>query len=113
MTPIASSRALVIGGTVPTGPDVLRELLARVYDVTILHTGTHEPDDPVLAEVEHIHADPHFRETLTDAVRGREFDVVLAMYGRMALNVEVFAGRCERWARRGRRCGSPKQRSSS
>ena len=91
------TRALVIGGTGPTGPDVVRELLARGYDVTILHTGRHEPAEPVLAAVEHIHADPHFRETLTESVSGREFDVVVAMYGRMALNVEVFGGRCERF----------------
>ena len=103
------TRTLVIGGTGPTGPDVLRELLARGHDVTILHTGKHEPAEQVLAEVEHIHADPHFRETLTEAVRGRAFDVVLAMYGRMALNVEVFAGRCERFVSIG---GNPGHRGS-
>ena len=35
-------RALVIGGTGPTGPFVVGGLLERGYDVTILHTGHHE-----------------------------------------------------------------------
>ncbi|MEO8695521.1 MAG: epimerase [Acidimicrobiales bacterium] len=88
-------RALVIGGTGPTGPDVLDALLSRSYDVTILHRGLHEPDDvPALRAVEHIHADPHFREPLAAAIGDREFDVVIAMYGRMVLNADVFAGRC-------------------
>jgi nucleoside-diphosphate-sugar epimerase len=101
-------RALVIGGTGPTGPDVIDVLHARGYGVTILHRGTHEPDDvPVLADVEHIHADPHFREPLSSAVDGREFELVVAMYGRMVLNVEVFAGRCERFVSVG---GNPSHR---
>ena len=91
-------RALLIGGTGPTGPDVIDVLHERNYEVTILHRGTHEPDDvPVLREVEHIHADPHFAEPLTDAVRDREFEIVVAMYGRMVLNAAVFTGRCERF----------------
>jgi nucleoside-diphosphate-sugar epimerase len=101
-------RALVIGGTGPTGPDVIAELLRRDLDVSILHRGEHEPEDvAVLDHVEHIHADPHFREPLEAAVAGREFDIVVAMYGRMALNAEVFAGRCERFVSVG---GNPAHR---
>jgi nucleoside-diphosphate-sugar epimerase len=101
-------RALVIGGTGPTGPDVIDVLHKRGLDVTILHRGTHEPDDvPVLHEVEHIHADPHFAEPLVDAVRDREFEIVIAMYGRMVLNATVFTGRCERFISVG---GNPSHR---
>jgi nucleoside-diphosphate-sugar epimerase len=85
-------KALVIGGTGPTGPYVLQGLLDRGFEVTLLHRGTHEPDD--LPPVEHIHADPHFVETLRDAIEGREFDVVIASYGRVKAIAEVFAGRC-------------------
>jgi nucleoside-diphosphate-sugar epimerase len=100
--------ALVVGGTGPTGPDVIDELLRRSFEVTILHRGVHEPDDaPVLDEVEHLHADPHFEEPLTEAVAGREFDVVVAMYGRMVLNAAVFAGRCDRFISVG---GNPSHR---
>jgi nucleoside-diphosphate-sugar epimerase len=101
-------RALVVGGTGPTGPDVLDVLLRRSFDVTILHRGKHEPADvPLLNEVEHIHADPHFRESLETATHGREFDVVVAMYGRMVLNADVFAGRCDRFVSVG---GNPSHR---
>ena len=39
-------RALVIGGTGPTGPHVIDGLLKRGYEVTIFHRGTHEIDLP-------------------------------------------------------------------
>jgi len=42
-------RALVIGGTGPTGPRIVAGLLARGHEVTIFHRGTHELPD--LAEV--------------------------------------------------------------
>ena len=83
-------------------------LLHRSFDVAILHRGLHEPDDvPVLNEIEHIHADPHFRDSLAAAIGDREFDVVVAMYGRMVLNADVFAGRCARFVSVG---GNPSHR---
>lgn len=85
-------KILVIGGTGSTGVPVLEGLLNRGHDVALLHRGVHEPEG--LPDVEHIHADPHFAETLSDAVAGRAFDVVLAMYGRVAVIAEVFAGKC-------------------
>jgi len=88
---------LVIGGTGPTGPDIVAELVARGHDVTVLHRGLHEPRDQVLAGVRHIHADPHFPETLSAAIPGSTYDVVVATYGRMRVSAEVLAGRCERF----------------
>jgi len=85
-------KALLIGGTGPTGPHIINGLLVREYDVTLLHRGVHEPDG--LPQVEHIHADPHFPETLREAVAGRDFDVVVASYGRLRQIAEVFRGRC-------------------
>ena len=55
-------KALVVGGTGPTGPYIVNGLLERGYEVAIFHRGTHEiPEIP--PEVEHIHGDPHFLET--------------------------------------------------
>ncbi len=88
-------KILVIGGTGPTGPHVLRGLLARGHDVTILHRGVHEPHD--LPEVRHIHADPHFADQVEAALGGERFDAVIAMYGRMGMLAEVFAGKCARF----------------
>lgn len=89
--------ALVVGGTGPSGPELVRVLLDAGYRVTVLHRGTHEPDEPMLREVEHLHADPHFADTLRAGLGPRTFDLVVATYGRMAVNVEVLAGRCGRF----------------
>lgn len=88
-------RALVVGGTGPTGPHIVQGLLARGHDVTIFHRGAHEP--PELAEVEHIHGDPHFRESIDEALGSREFDIVLAMYGRVQHLAAALAGRCDQF----------------
>jgi len=88
-------RALVIGGTGPTGPYVIDGLLKRGYQVAILHTGTHEVDLP--QEVEHIHGDPHFAKTLEQALGRRTFDLVLSMYGRLRFTVQVLKERVPRF----------------
>ncbi|MBI4084086.1 MAG: NAD-dependent epimerase/dehydratase family protein [Candidatus Lambdaproteobacteria bacterium] len=88
-------KALVIGGTGPTGPFLVNGLLHEGYDVSILHRGTHDCDE-VPTHVERIIGDPHFREPLRDALRGRTFDLVVATYGRIRLIAEVMAHRTER-----------------
>ncbi len=85
-------KTLVIGGSGSTGVAVLQGLLDRGHDVTMLHRGVHEPTE--LPDVPHIHADPHFAETLSEAVGETSYDLVLAMYGRVGAIAEVFAGRC-------------------
>lgn len=89
---MSAPRALVIGGSGTTGPHILTGLLARGYNVTMLHRGTHEPGD--LPDVEHLHADPHFVEPLQAALGDREFEVVIATYGRLKAVAEAVAGRC-------------------
>jgi len=88
--------ALVLGGTGPSGHFIVNGLRARGFRVAILHRGKHEvpeiPDD-----VEHIHVDPHFRETLAAGLEGRTFDLTLATYGRTRLTAEVLAGRTGRF----------------
>lgn len=84
--------ALVVGGTGPTGPAIVRGLLDAGYRVTILHRGLHEP--PELPVVQHVHADPFDAASLKDALSGRSFDVVMAMYGRTRLVADELGGRC-------------------
>lgn len=75
-------RALVVGGTGPTGPYLVRGLLKRGYEVAILHRGSHEvPEIP--PEVEHIHVDPYVPEAFEAGIAGREFDLCIAAYGRL------------------------------
>ena len=82
--------ALVIGGTGPTGPFIVQGLLERGYQVAVLNRGLHDtPEIP--AHVERIKGDPHFRETLSDALAGRTFDVVVATYGRIRYVADVLA----------------------
>lgn len=84
-------KALVIGGTGPTGPYLVNGLIARGYEVAMLHRGTHELDENP-PEVEHIHVDPHFRETIDPALAGRKFDIVIATYGRIRVIAEALIG---------------------
>src|SRR5581483_1188187 len=91
----ARMKTLVIGGSGSSGVPVVHGLLERGHDVTMLHRGVHEPPElPPVSQVPHIHADPHFAETLTEAVGDTEYDLVLAMYGRVAVIADVFAKRC-------------------
>ena len=48
-------RALVVGGTGPTGPAIVNRLLAAGYETTIYHSGAHEVDFD--SDVEHLHGD--------------------------------------------------------
>lgn len=88
-------KALLVGGTGPTGPHLVQGLVDRGYEVALFHRGTHEIDD--LPPVEHIHGDPHFRETIDEALGGRSFDLVLATYGRIRHLADALAGRCDRF----------------
>jgi len=85
-------RALVVGGTGPTGIWIVHGLVGRGYDVTILHRGQHERAETP-AGVEHLHADPYDEQATTAALDGRTFDVTIAMYGRLRRLAEITKGR--------------------
>jgi nucleoside-diphosphate-sugar epimerase len=87
-------KALVIGGTGPTGPFIVNGLLDRSYETVILHRGHHEV--PFKSEIEHIHVDPHFEEGMRDALQGRRFDLIIITYGRLAMLAEVLKGHTHR-----------------
>ena len=87
-------KALVVGGMGVTGTVIVAELLKRDYEVTILHRGVHESDLP--SQVEHIHADPHWRENVQEALEGRKFDLAIAVYGRLRYVAEALIGRTPR-----------------
>ena len=81
-------KALVIGGTGPTGPSVLRGLRERGFETTILHSGAHEPPE-VPRDVEHIHTDAYDPEKVREALEGRSFDLALVTYGRLRRHAEL------------------------
>lgn len=92
---MSGARALVIGGTGPTGPYVVSGLAERGFDVTILHGGQHEVDFG-RTQITHIHEDPHFEETLRRGLGSATYDLVVAQYGRLRVVGDVLAGRTGR-----------------
>jgi len=89
-------KALVIGGTGPTGHYIVNGLLRRGYDVAMLHTGRHEVAE-IPAVVEHIHTDPFDESALRAALGNRTFEVTVAAYGRLRRIAEVMKGRTGRF----------------
>ncbi len=91
-----AARALVVGGTGPTGIPIVRGLVERGFRVTILHRGTHERDETP-PTVEHLHHDPYDEAALAAALSGTMWDVVVSMYGRLRAVAAVTAGRAGRF----------------
>jgi len=91
-----SQRALLVGGTGPTGPYIVNGLLERGYRVAILHRGIHETDE-IPAEVEHIHCDPYARADVEAALAGRVFDLAVVAYGRLRMLAEVLVSKADRF----------------
>jgi nucleoside-diphosphate-sugar epimerase len=86
-------KALVVGGTGPTGPYIVDGLRGRGYEVTLFHRGTHEVEGQ--EDLEHIHGDPHFPDTIRYALGDRRWNIVVATYGRVRHIANAVAGRCE------------------
>ena len=86
------TRALVIGGTGPTGIPLVRGLVDRDHDVTIVHRGLHERAETPRA-VTHVHTDPYDDDALRALLDGEQFDIVVAMYGRLRRIADLTAGR--------------------
>jgi nucleoside-diphosphate-sugar epimerase len=89
-------KALVIGGTGPTGHFIVNGLVRRGYHVAILHTGRHELEE-IPSTVEHIHTDPFSEEALRNALGKRTFDLTIAAYGRLRPIGELMVGRTGRF----------------
>ena len=89
-------KALVIGGTGPTGHHIVNGLLARGYTVEILHRGTHEIEE-IPPEVVHHHADPYDPTVLRDFFDTRRYALCVATYGRLRAIAQETAGKVERF----------------
>ena len=89
-------KALVIGGTGPSGHFIVNGLIRRGYAVAMLHTGRHEVDE-IPSTVEHIHTDPFDADALRTALGTRSFDLTIAAYGRLRRIAEIMVGRTGRF----------------
>lgn len=85
-------KALIIGGTGPTGPAVVQGLCDRGFETAMLHSGRHEPPE-IPAEVEHLHTDAYAPEKVAGILEGRTFDLAIVTYGRLRRNAEILSGR--------------------
>jgi nucleoside-diphosphate-sugar epimerase len=92
----SSLRALVIGGTGPTGHFIVNGLVQRGYRVAMLHTGRHELDE-IPPTVEHIHLDPFSENEVRGGLGKRTFDLTIATYGRLRRLAGIMVGRTERF----------------
>ena len=88
-------KALLIGGTGATGPPIANEILERGFELAIYHRGVHEV--PLPPEIEHIHGDPHFIESIERDLADRRFDLVVATYGRIRHLARFLRGRTDRF----------------
>jgi nucleoside-diphosphate-sugar epimerase len=88
-------KALIIGGTGPTGPHIINGLVERGYDVTMLNRGSRD-SEAIPASVERVIGDPHFPDTLEQVLAGRQFDLAIATYGRIRYVAEVLADKTNR-----------------
>ena len=62
--------------------------------MTLLHRGTHErPETP--PDLAHIHADPYDELSLGEALAGTEWEVIVAMYGRLRMIAQLTKGMCD------------------
>src|SRR5260370_33489490 len=95
-------KALIVGGTGPSGPFLANGLIERGYKVTIFHRGTHEIPE-IVPEVAHIHGDPHFRDTIEAALGDRTFDVGTTPYGPIRFAAPAPAGKPPSFPRLGGR----------
>jgi nucleoside-diphosphate-sugar epimerase len=86
-----NNRALLIGGTGPTGPAIARGLEERGFDLTVLHRGTHEV--PEVMGYRHLHGDVFSEQGLREVLGNESFDVVVASYGRLRSVAQVLRGR--------------------
>jgi nucleoside-diphosphate-sugar epimerase len=89
-------KALVIGGTGPTGHHIVNGLIRRGYRVEILHRGTHEIDE-IPAEVLHHHENPYDPQVLRAFFATRRYDLCVATYGRLRAIAEESAGKVGRF----------------
>ena len=84
-------KALVIGGTGPTGHYVVNGLLQRGYTVAILHTGNHEVEE-IPPVVEHIHISPYDEDALAAVFSQRSFDLLRGNVWSSACHSQAIGG---------------------
>lgn len=87
-------RALVVGGTGPSGVSIVEQFLTANYDVTIYHTGNHEA--AFSRDVAHLHGDPRDAADITAQLGGNSWDLAVCTSGRLRSLAETLTGKVAR-----------------
>lgn len=91
---MTAPRALVVGGTGPTGVPLVNRLLAAGYEVAIFHSGAHPAEFD--GEVERIIGNVRDHDDIVVKLGERTWDVAICMYGRLRSLAEHLTGKTGR-----------------
>lgn len=89
-------RALVVGGTGPTGVHIVNFLLAAGHHVTVFSSGAHDEGAVFAGEVERIYGNARDDESVHSIIGQREWDIAICTYGRLRMLADELAGKTRR-----------------
>jgi nucleoside-diphosphate-sugar epimerase len=89
-------RALVIGGTGPTGVHIVRFLAEGGFHVSVFTSGKHDSGANLPADAERLYGDARDPADIARCVADRTWDVAICTYGRLRLQADLLAGHCGR-----------------
>jgi len=92
-----STRALVVGGTGPTGVHIVDFLLSADHEVTVFSSGAHDEGAHFAGPVQRIYGNARDEESVRATIGQREWDVAICTYGRLRMLADVLAGRTGRF----------------
>ena len=91
-----SRKALVVGGTGPSGVYIVDFLLAAGYEVAVFNSGRHDSGVSFAGPVERLYGDARDEASFTAATAGRTWDVAVCTYGKLRMLATQLAGQTGR-----------------
>ena len=89
-------RALVVGGTGPTGVHIVNFLIQAGHEVTVFNSGKHDAGVEFMGQVERIYGNPRDEESVHDSIATREWDVAICTYGKLTMLANQLANKTKR-----------------
>lgn len=91
-----SGRALVVGGTGPTGVHIVDFLIGAGFAVSVFNSGRHDHGVTFGGAVERIYGDARDEGSIGAGLGHRDWDVAICTYGRLRVLATCLAGRTRR-----------------
>jgi len=89
-------RALVVGGTGPTGVHIVNFLIHAGHEVAVFNSGKHDSGVEFTDKVERIYGNPRDEESVGQSIGAREWDVAICTYGKLTMLANQLAGKTKR-----------------